>query len=325
MTKRVNYIAIDLGSANTRIYLSDQGLALDEPSVVAVQKKDKYGQILAVGREAIGLVSGASSALKTVWPMKHSVKANFPLILEMLELFVDQSVFSCDIQRCVLMAMPLFLTKAQKKITLETVVTQTGALLGYFIDPNMAAALGAGLPVTTPTANLIVDLGARTTKVSVISRNKVVYAKSCPEGGFKIDEAISLLVREKYHLLINDRQAEDIKRRIGAASPSLQVDYLEVQGQDLFSGQPETVNLDSEEVFTIIDERLKSIIALVHSAIERVPPQLTADLAARGLVLIGGGALLRRLDFLLSVETSLPVRFADEPLTAVVKGCFLSK
>ncbi|MDR2422435.1 MAG: rod shape-determining protein [Deltaproteobacteria bacterium] len=314
-----NDLAIDLGTANTLVYLKGKGVVLSEPSVVAVKKDGKSGKVLAVGHEAKAMLGKTPSGIVAIRPMKDGVIADFEITQAMLRHFIRKTHFRRFVKPRIIVAVPSGITQVEKKAVREA-AEQAGASEVFLIEEPMAAAIGAGLPVTEPTANMIVDIGGGTTEVAIISLAGIVYAKSVRMGGDKMDEAIAQYIRKKYNLLIGERTAEVIKQEIGTAYPSDLVDSLEVRGLDTVSGIPKTVAIDSEEIRKAITEQVDSILTTVRSALEQIPPELAADIVTRGIVLTGGGALLRRLDVLLREETHLPIIIADDPFTTVAMG-----
>jgi rod shape-determining protein MreB len=312
-------LAIDLGTANTLVYLKGQGVVLSEPSVVAVRKDGKNGRVLAVGHEAKEMLGRTPGHIQAIRPMKDGVIADFEITQAMLRHFIRKTRYRRIVKPRIIVAVPSGITQVEKKAVREA-AEQAGAAEVYLIEEPMAAAIGAGLPVTEPTANMIVDIGGGTTEVAIISLAGIVYSKSVRMGGDKMDEAIAQYIRKKYNLLIGERTAEIIKQEIGTAYPSDQVDTLEVKGRDTVSGIPKVVAIDSEEIRKAITEQVDTILTTVRSALEQIPPELAADIVTRGIVLTGGGALLRDLDVLLREETQLPIFTAEDPLQTVAIG-----
>jgi rod shape-determining protein MreB len=312
-------LAIDLGTANTLVYLKGRGVVLSEPSVVAVKKNGKSGKVLAVGEKAKEMIGKCPADVKAIRPMKDGVIADFEITQAMLRHFIRIAHYRRILKPRIIVAVPSGITQVEKKAVREA-AEQAGASEVYLIEEPMAAAIGAGLPITEPTANMIVDIGGGTTEVAIISLTGIVYSKSMRMGGDKMDEAITHYIRKKYNLLIGEPTAELIKHEIGTAYPSDQVDTLEVKGRDTVSGLPRAVAIDSEEVRKAITEQVEAILTTVRSALEQIPPELAADIVTKGIVLTGGGALLKRLDKLISEETHLPISIAEEPLKTVVIG-----
>ncbi|MDR1166418.1 MAG: rod shape-determining protein [Deltaproteobacteria bacterium] len=312
-------LAIDLGTANTLVYLRGRGVVLSEPSVVAVKKNGKNGKVLAVGEKAKDMIGKCPEGVKAIRPMKDGVIADFEITQAMLRHFIRLAHFRRLLKPRIIVAVPSGITQVEKKAVREA-AEQAGASEVYLIEEPMAAAIGAGLPVTEPTANMIVDIGGGTTEVAIISLAGIVYSKSVRMGGDKMDEAITQYIRKKYNLLIGEPTAELIKHEIGTAYPSDQVDTLEVKGRDTVTGLPKAVAIDSEEIRKAITEQVDAILTTVRSALEQIPPELAADIVTKGIVLTGGGALLKRLDKLISEETHLPICIADDPLKTVAIG-----
>ena len=315
-----NDLAIDLGTANTLVYLKGRGVVLSEPSVVAVRKDGKAGKVLAVGHEAKDMLGKTPGNIVAIRPMKDGVIADFEITQAMLRHFIRKAHrHLLFLKPRIIVAVPSGITQVEKKAVQEAAL-QAGASEVYLIEEPMAAAIGAGLPVTEPTANMVVDIGGGTTEVAVISLAGIVYSKSVRVGGDKMDEAILHYIRKKYNLLIGERTAELIKQEVGTAYPSDQVDTLEVKGRDTVTGIPKVVAIDSEEIRKAIIEQVDAIVETVRIALEQTPPELAADIVDRGIVLTGGGAKLRRLDVLLREETGLPIVIADDPLITVAVG-----
>ena len=315
-----NDLAIDLGTANTLVYLKGRGVVLSEPSVVAVRKDGKAGKVLAVGHEAKDMLGKTPGNIVAIRPMKDGVIADFEITQAMLRHFIRKAHRHLLFLRPrIIVAVPSGITQVEKN-AVKAAAEQAGASEVYLIEEPMAAAIGAGLPVTEPTANMVVDIGGGTTEVAVISLAGIVYSKSVRIGGDKMDEAIMHYIRKKYNLLIGERTAELIKQEVGTAYPSDQVDTLEVKGRDTVTGIPKVVAIDSEEIRKAIIEQVDAIVETVRIALEQTPPELAADIVDRGIVLTGGGAKLRRLDVLLREETGLPIVIADDPLITVAVG-----
>ncbi len=316
-----NDLAIDLGTANTLVYLKGKGVVVSEPSVVAVQK-DNHGQkkVLAVGTEAKNMLGRTPGSIVAIRPMKDGVIADFDITEEMLRYFIRkihnrQALVRPRIVICV----PSGITQVEKRAVRES-AESAGAREVYLIEEPMAAAIGAGLPITEASGNMIVDIGGGTTEVAVISLAGIVYAKSVRVGGDKMDEALVQHIKRKYNLLIGERTAEQIKIQIGSAFPEDEVRTMEVKGRDLVSGIPKTLEIDSKEIREALSEPINAILEAVRISLERTPPELAADIVDKGIVLAGGGALLRSMDVLLREETGLPVVIAEDPLSCVVLG-----
>ncbi|PLX81410.1 MAG: rod shape-determining protein [Desulfuromonas sp.] len=316
-----NDLAIDLGTANTLVYLKGKGVVVSEPSVVAVQK-DHVGQkkVLAVGTEAKNMLGRTPGSIVAIRPMKDGVIADFDITEEMLRYFIRKIHNRKALVRPrIVICVPSGITQVEKRAVRES-AESAGAREVYLIEEPMAAAIGAGLPITEASGNLIVDIGGGTTEVAVISLAGIVYAKSVRVGGDKMDEALVQHLKRKYNLLIGERTAEEIKIQIGSAYPEATERTMEVKGRDLVSGIPKTLEIDSKEIREALSEPINSIVEAVRIALERTPPELAADIVDKGIVLAGGGALLRNLDQLLHEETGLPVMIAEDPLSCVVLG-----
>jgi rod shape-determining protein MreB and related proteins len=316
-----NDLAIDLGTANTLVYVKGKGIVLSEPSVVAVRKDAKgYNRILAVGKEAKMMLGRTPGNIVAIRPMKDGVIADFEVTEAMLRHFIRKVHNRRTLIRPrIIICVPSGITQVEKRAVRES-AESAGAREVYLIEEPMAAAIGAGLPITEPTSNMVVDIGGGTTEVAVISLAGIVFSKSVRVGGDKIDEAILQYVKRKYNLLIGERTAEVIKTTIATAYPQDEPESIEVKGRDLVSGIPKTLTIDSEEVRIAISEQIDTIIEVVKVALEQTPPELAADIVDRGIFLTGGGALLKNLDVLLREETGLPITIADDPLSAVVLG-----
>ena len=316
-----NDIAIDLGTANTLIYIKGKGIVLDEPSVVAVQV-DNAGrnQTLAVGTEAKKMLGRTPGSIQAIRPMKDGVIADFVITGKMLKAFirkVNSSKWAAAPR--IVICVPCGATQVERKAIRDS-AQEAGASAVYLIEEPMAAAIGAGLPIEEPTGSMVVDIGGGTTEVGVISLNGVVYSHSIRVGGDTFDEAIIQYIRRNYGMLIGEASAEEIKKRIGSAFPSTEVSEMEVKGRNLAEGIPRSFTITSNEVLEALADPLSQIVQAVRSALEQTPPELGADIAERGLVLTGGGALLKGLDRLLAEETGLPVLIAEDALTCVARG-----
>ncbi|WP_325197950.1 rod shape-determining protein [Kingella oralis] len=316
-----NDIAIDLGTANTLIYIKGKGIVLDEPSVVAVQV-DSAGrnETLAVGTEAKKMLGRTPGSIQAIRPMKDGVIADFVITGKMLKAFirkVNSSKWAAAPR--IVICVPCGATQVERKAIRDS-AQEAGASAVYLIEEPMAAAIGAGLPIEEPTGSMVVDIGGGTTEVGVISLNGVVYSHSIRVGGDTFDEAIIQYVRRNYGMLIGEASAEEIKKRIGSAFPSTEVSEMDVKGRNLAEGIPRSFTITSNEVLEALADPLSQIVQAVRSALEQTPPELGADIAERGLVLTGGGALLKGLDRLLAEETGLPVLIAEDALTCVARG-----
>ena len=319
-----NDIAIDLGTANTLIYMQGKGIVLDEPSVVALhQQGGPNGKktILAVGTEAKKMLGRTPGSINAIRPMKDGVIADFTITEQMLKQFIKKvnpsRLFSSPPR--IVICVPCGSTQVERRAIRESALG-AGANKVALIEEPMAAAIGAGLPVEEATGSMVVDIGGGTTEVGVISLGGIVYASSVRVGGDKFDESIINYIRRNYGMLIGETTAEEIKKCIGSAFPGTEVREMEVKGRNLAEGIPRAFTISSNEILEALTEPLNQIVSAVKQALEQTPPELGADIAEKGMVLTGGGALLRDLDRLLMEETGLPVIVADDPLTCVVRG-----
>ncbi|MCA1988530.1 MAG: rod shape-determining protein [Desulfarculus sp.] len=316
-----NDMAIDLGTANTLVYVKGKGIVLSEPSVVAVRKDARYGnRVLAVGKEAKMMLGRTPGNIVAIRPMKDGVIADFEVTEAMLRHFIRKVHHRRNLIRPrIIISVPSGITQVEKRAVRES-AESAGAREVYLIEEPMAAAIGAGLPITEPTSNMVVDIGGGTTEVAVISLAGIVYSKSVRVGGDKMDESILQHIKRQHNLLIGERTAEMIKTTIGNACPGETVENLEVKGRDLVTGIPKTLIIDSDEVRQSIIEQIDTIVETVKIALEQTPPELAADIVDRGIVLTGGGALLKGLNLLLSEQTGLPITITEDPLSTVVLG-----
>jgi len=311
-------IGIDLGTANTLVYVKDKGIVLREPSVVAVQSGTN--NVLAVGDEAKRMLGRTPSNIVAVRPLKDGVIADFEVTEAMLRHFISK-VHNGRMRAKprVVIAVPAGITEVEKRAVQESAM-HAGAREVYLIEEPMAAAIGVGLPVQDPAGNMIIDIGGGTTEVAVISLSGIVFSRSLRVAGDELDKAIVQYMKRSYNLMVGERTAEEIKIKIGSAYPMEQETSAEVKGRDLVTGMPKTRMITSQEVREALLEPITAIVDSVRVALESCPPELSADLVDRGLVLAGGGALLRGLDKLLSEQTGLPVHVAEDPLSAVAEG-----
>jgi rod shape-determining protein MreB len=316
-----NDLAIDLGTANTLVYVKGKGIVSSEPSVVAVCKDGRGpDRVRAVGREAKEMLGRTPGNIVAIRPMKDGVIADFEVTEAMLRYFIARAHNRSKLVRPrIVIAVPSGITEVEKRAVRESAMS-AGAREVFLIEEPMAAAIGAGLPVTEPSGNMIVDIGGGTTEVAVISLSGIVYSNSTRVGGDKMDEAVINYVKRKYNLLVGERTAELIKIKIGTAYPTEDVQTLEVKGRDLVAGVPKTLELKSDEVREALAEPVNAVVEAVRIALERTPPELGADIVDKGIVMVGGGSLLRNLDILLREATGLPVMLAEDPLTAVALG-----
>ena len=311
-------IGIDLGTANTLMYMSGKGIVLQEPSVVAIDLE--RGVPLAVGDEAKLMLGRTPGNIRAVRPLRDGVIADFDAAEQMIKTFIQKGNEGRGIvaPRLVI-GIPSGVTGVERRAVREAGLA--GARTVHLIDEPVAAAIGAGLPVTEPVGTMIVDIGGGTTEVAVISLSGIVYSRSVRVGGDKMDEAIVQHMKRKYNLLIGEPTAEKIKIHIGNAFNTGEASAMEVKGRDLVAGLPKTLTITAEEIREALQEPVNQIVEAVRTALERTPPELSADIVDKGIVLAGGGALLKGLDMLLREETGLPVMIADDPLSAVVLGC----
>ena len=319
-----NDLAIDLGTANTLIYVRGKGIVLDEPSVVAIRQEggpNAKKTIAAVGKEAKMMLGKTPGNIVAIRPMKDGVIADFIITEQMIKQFIkrvhDNKLFSPSPR--IIICVPCGSTQVEKR-AIRDAALGAGAGQVYLIEEPMAAAIGADMPVAEATGSMVVDIGGGTTEVGVISLGGMVYSGSVRVGGDKFDEAIINYIRRNYGMLIGDPTAEMVKKTIGSAFPGSEVREMEVKGRNLAEGIPRSFTISSNEILEALTEPLNQIVSAVKNALEQTPPELGADIAEKGMVLTGGGALLRDLDRLLMEETGLPVIVADDPLTCVVRG-----
>jgi rod shape-determining protein MreB len=312
-----NDIGIDLGTANTLVFVKDQGIVLREPSVVAV--RSGTSQVLAVGDEAKRMLGRTPGNIVAVRPLKDGVIADFEMTESMLRHFITKVNSRKWVRPRVVIAVPSGITEVEKRAVKES-AAHAGAREVYLIEEPMAAAIGVGLPVQDAAGNMIIDIGGGTTEVALISLSGIVFSRSVRVAGDELDEAIAGYMKRAYNLMIGERTAEEIKIKIGSAYPMEKEVGMEVKGRDLVAGLPKTLTITSQEVREALLEPISTIVESVRVTLERCPPELSADLVDRGLVLAGGGALLRGLDKLLQEETGLPVHIAEDPLSAVAEG-----
>ncbi|MCU1280497.1 MAG: cell shape determining protein, MreB/Mrl family [bacterium] len=316
-----NDLAIDLGTATTLTFVKGKGIVSNEPSVVAVQRGNNgVKKVLAVGKEAKEMLGRTPGNIVAVRPMKDGVIADFEVTEAMLRYFITRAHNRRTLVRPrIIICVPSGITEVEKRAVRDSALA-AGAREVYLIEEPMAAAIGAGLPITEPSGNMIVDIGGGTTEVAVISLAGIVMSKSIRVGGDKMDEAIVQHIKRKYNLLIGERTAEDIKKSIGSAYPMEEVMTVEVKGRDLVAGVPKTLTINSDEIRDALAEPVNAIVEAVRVVLERTPPELSADIVDRGIVLSGGGSQLKNLDVLLREETGLPVMVSENPQLAVVLG-----
>ena len=310
-------IGIDLGTANTLVFVKDRGIVIREPSVVAIQEGTK--RILAVGEEAKRMLGRTPGNIVAIRPMKSGVIADFDITEAMIRYFIRKVHSAKLVKPRVIVAVPSDITEVEKRAVQES-ARHAGAREVFLIEEPMAAAIGVGLPVSEPAGNMIVDIGGGTCEVALISLAGIVYARSVRVGGDAMDECIVQYMRRVYNLMIGERTAEEIKITIGSAYLLGEERTLEVKGRDLVAGLPKTLTVTSEEIRDALQEPVSAIVDAVRITLEKCPPELSADLVDRGLVLAGGGSMLRGLDKLIASQTGLPVTLADDPLSAVAEG-----
>ena len=311
-------MAIDLGTAHTLVYVQDKGVVLNEPSVVAIDKNTN--KILAVGSEAKRMVGRTPGNISAIRPMKEGVIADFEMAERMLRYFItkvhNRSAF---VRPRIIIGVPSRITQVEQRAVKES-AELAGAREVYLIEEPVAAAIGAGLPITEPSGNMVVDIGGGTTDIAVISLGGIVYSESVKVAGDQIDQAIINHVKREYSLLIGEHMAERVKLEIGSAYPPLEKAQMMVKGRDLISGIPRTIVLEDTEIREALQESISTIVTAIKLALENTPPELAGDIIDRGIVLTGGGSLLKGLDARLRDETALPIVTVDDPLTSVVLG-----
>ncbi|MGR0482655.1 MAG: rod shape-determining protein [Candidatus Electronema sp. VV] len=309
-------LAIDLGTANTVLYVKGKGIVLREPSVVAV----RGGRVLAVGTEAKEMLGKTPGNIDAIRPMRDGVIADFEVCEAMLRYFINKVHNRRTlVHPRIIISVPSGITQVEKRAVRES-AESAGAREVFLIEEPMAAAIGADMPITEPTANMVIDIGGGTTEVAIISLAGIVYAKSVRVAGDKMDAAILQYIKRKHNLAIGERTAEQIKISIGNVLPAEPYETMEIKGRDLVSGVPKTITIRSDEIQSAIAEQIEVIVDAVRLALEATPPELSADIVDQGIVLTGGGALLKNLDKLLANETGMPIIVADDPLSSVVLG-----
>jgi rod shape-determining protein MreB and related proteins len=315
-----NDLAIDLGTANTVLYVKGKGIVLREPSVVAVRQDGRFSKVLAVGSEAKMMLGKTPGNITAIRPIKDGVIADFEVTEAMLRYFINKVHNRRTlVHPRIIISVPSGITQVEKRAVRES-AESAGAREVYLIEEPMAAAIGAGLPITEPTANMIIDIGGGTTEVAVISLSGIVYAKSVRVAGDKMDESILQYIKRKHNLAIGERTAELIKTTIGNVMPEEPYETMDIKGRDLVSGVPKTLQISADEIQSAIAEQVDIIIEAVRVALEVTPPELAADIVDNGIVLTGGGALLKNLDKCLREETGMPIIVAEDPLSSVVLG-----
>jgi rod shape-determining protein MreB len=313
-----NDLAIDLGTANTLVFAKGKGIVLCEPSIVAVNQKT--GKVEAVGRDAKEMLGRTPGTIMAIKPMKDGVIADFEHTEKMLDYFIRKAHNrNLGVRPRIVIGVPSEITQVEKRAVRDSAI-KAKATEVYLVEEAMAAAIGAGLPITEPIGNMIIDIGGGTTDVAVISMAGIVYSRTVRVAGNEMDEAIIQYIKRKYNLLIGERTAEEIKIRIGSAYPLDEELTLEIKGRDLVDGIPKTITITDQEIREALSETISTIIDAVRVALEQTPPELSADIVDKGIVLTGGGALVKNLDRRLREETGLPVSTADDPLSSVVLG-----
>lgn len=315
-----NDLAIDLGTANTLVYVKGKGIVCDEPSVVVIRKDNK--KTVAVGSEAKRMLGKTPSNIMTIRPMKDGVIADFEATGEMLKYFIKKVHNRRSyVSPRVIVGVPSGITQVEQR-AVKDAVEASGAREVYLVEEPMAAAVGVGLPIGEPSGSMIVDIGGGTTDVAVISIDGVVYSKAVRMGGDKMDEAIMAYIKRRYNLMIGETTTEQIKIEIGSACNTVDAKkrVKDIKGRDLISGIPKTITVNEDEILEALSEPINIILDTIKTVLENTPPEIAADIVDKGIILAGGGALLRRIDLLIKQETGLPVTIAENPLTAVVIG-----
>ncbi|CAK7068913.1 rod shape-determining protein [Tissierella sp.] len=314
----VKDMGIDLGTANTLVYIKGRGIVAREPSVVAIQTNTK--QVLAVGEEAKKMIGRTPGNIVAIRPLKDGVIADFDVTKSMLKYFIRKATKKRTFfQPRVVVCVPSGVTEVEKRAVEEAAI-HAGARDAYLIEEPMAAAIGAGLPVQEPTGSMIVDIGGGTTEVAIISLGGIVTSKSIRVGGDELDESIVNFIKKEYSLMIGERTAEEVKITIGSADGNSEISTMEIRGRDMISGLPKTINVSSREIYDAMKEPIHSILEAIKSTLEKTPPELASDVMELGIMLTGGGALLDGLDRLIIEETGMPVHIAEQPLDCVAIG-----
>ena len=311
-------MGIDLGTANTLVFVKGKGIVIREPSVVAIQKDTN--ELLAVGEEAKEMIGRTPSNIIAIRPLKDGVIADYDITSSMLKYFIRKVIGGKgSVRPRVVVGVPSGVTEVEKRAVVDATI-QAGAREAYLIEEPMAAAIGAGLPVQEPTGNMVVDIGGGTTEVAVISLGGIVASRSIRIGGDELDEAIVQYIKKNYNLLIGERTAEEVKINVGSAiAPTIEENY-EIRGRDLVTGLPKTITVTATQVQQALSEPVAGIIDAVKNTLERTPPELASDIMDRGIVMTGGSSMLRRLDKLISIETGMPVYLSDDALSCVAMG-----
>ncbi|MEJ5283957.1 MAG: rod shape-determining protein [Brevinematia bacterium] len=314
----INDLAIDLGTANTLIYVRGKGIVLSEPSVVAIQTGT--GKVMAVGREAKNMLGKTPGDIVAIRPMREGVIADFEVVGKMLKYFITKSQTTRKlVHPRVVIGVPTGVTEVEKRAVKES-VEQAGATKSYLIEAPKAAALGANIPIDEPAGHMIIDIGGGTTEVAVLSLGGIVISNSIRVGGDKFDEAIMAHLKKYHNLVIGERTAEELKIKIGSAYPLKTVETMEIKGRDAISGLPRVLKIDSVEVREALQETVNKVLEAVRQTLDQTPPELASDIIERGIVMAGGGSLLRGLPKFISKNTGVPVFLAENPLTCDVLG-----
>ncbi|MGH9392727.1 MAG: rod shape-determining protein [Terriglobales bacterium] len=311
-------LAIDLGTANTLVYAKGKGIVVNEPSIVAINKMT--GEVEAVGKEAKEMVGRTPGNIVAIRPMKDGVIADFKVTEKMLNYFIQKAHNrKMLVHPRIVIGVPSEITQVEKRAVMDSAYRAKASEV-HLVEQAMVAAIGAGLPITEPSGNMVVDIGGGTTDIAVISLSGIVYSRSVRVAGNEMDDAITNFLKRKYNLLVGERTAEEVKMKIGSAYPLDQPEYLEIKGRNLIEGVPKTLTIQDDEVREALSESVGTIVNAIRVALERTPPELSADISDKGIVLTGGGALLKNLDKRIREETGLPVSIADDPLACVVLG-----
>jgi rod shape-determining protein MreB len=314
----IKKIGIDLGTANTLVFLPGEGIVVNEPSVVAISLADN--KVLAVGNEAKEMIGRTPEAITAMRPLKDGVIADYRITEAMLRYFINKVAGGFRLFRPeVMVSIPAGVTSTERRAVIDATV-KAGAKKAYVVKEPILAAIGAGIPINSAAGNMIVDIGGGTSEVAIISLGGVVAATSARVGGNKIDQAIADFIKKKHGLAVGERTAEEIKIEIGSAIPQVKDEYMEVRGRDLIAGLPKTIRISANEITEAIQDELREIINAVKKVLQETPPELAADVIDKGMILSGGGALLRHIDQLISKTTGVPCYVADDPLFCVVKG-----
>ncbi|MBU5427826.1 rod shape-determining protein MreB [Tissierella pigra] len=310
-------IGIDLGTASVLVYVKGKGVVLQEPSVVAIDQNTN--KLLAVGEEARRMLGRTPGNITAIRPMRDGVISDYDITERMIKYFIQKAIGKYILKPRVIVCVPSGITEVEKRAVIEA-STQAGAIKTYIIEEPIAAAIGAGVDITEPTGNMVIDIGGGTTDVAVISLGGIVVSRSIKIAGDEWDESISKYIRKKFNMMIGERSAEELKLNIGSAYEMGEERFKEVRGRNLLTGLPITINVSSDDMLQALKEPIQEIIDTVHIVLERTPPELAADISNRGILMTGGGALLHGLDKLISERTGIPVHIADEPVSSVARG-----